>query len=399
MKCVKCGAEMKEGCVYCSVCGNEAQILPDYSVLEDEYLRSLLQEENQPSRQNQTHSEKQTKENGRHRKKNGGGRPDSKNDRRPNGARKKKNRTPIILVCCLLVVSIITGIAVKISIDHKNANSYEYQVTMAEKEMTDKNYESALTYYKRALSIKPQDIPVRLALTEIYMERQEYDSAMVLLMEIINLDKKNADAYSKLISIYEEKEDYESIAELADDITDKDILKLFEEYLVTSPVIYPADGTYDDFITVTILSMDKNDIYYTTDGSKPDKKNGILYRGDSIKLEEEGEYEFQAVCINDKGISSDVVAGYFEIEFQAPAYPEISPDGGRVFEETLVTMKAESNCSIYYTWDGTDPTKNSEKYQGPLEIPTGNNILSVLAVDNKTGLDSGVYRTNFIYYP
>ena len=45
MKCAKCGAEIKEGCIYCSVCGNAVQIVPDYSVLEDDYLRSLLKEE------------------------------------------------------------------------------------------------------------------------------------------------------------------------------------------------------------------------------------------------------------------------------------------------------------------------------------------------------------------
>ena len=39
MKCAKCGAEIKEGCIYCSVCGNAVQIVPDYSVLEDDYLR------------------------------------------------------------------------------------------------------------------------------------------------------------------------------------------------------------------------------------------------------------------------------------------------------------------------------------------------------------------------
>ena len=35
----------------------------------------------------------------------------------------------------------------------------------------------------------------------------------------------------------------------------------------------------------------------------------------------------------------------------------------------------------------------------PFEVPEGNNVLSVLVVDKKTGLDSGVYRANFIYYP
>ena len=32
MKCANCGAEIKLGCVYCSVCGKEAQIVPDYNV-------------------------------------------------------------------------------------------------------------------------------------------------------------------------------------------------------------------------------------------------------------------------------------------------------------------------------------------------------------------------------
>ena len=42
MKCAKCGAELKEGCLYCSVCGHEAQMVNGYSVLEEDYLKALL---------------------------------------------------------------------------------------------------------------------------------------------------------------------------------------------------------------------------------------------------------------------------------------------------------------------------------------------------------------------
>ena len=45
MKCANCGAEIKLGCVYCSVCGKEAQIVPDYNVEED-ILKELLEEYN-----------------------------------------------------------------------------------------------------------------------------------------------------------------------------------------------------------------------------------------------------------------------------------------------------------------------------------------------------------------
>ena len=42
MKCANCGAEIRVGCVYCPVCGKEAQIVSDYNILEDDYLDSLL---------------------------------------------------------------------------------------------------------------------------------------------------------------------------------------------------------------------------------------------------------------------------------------------------------------------------------------------------------------------
>ncbi len=64
----------------------------------------------------------------------------------------------------------------------------------------------------------------------------------------------------------------------------------------------------------------------------------------------------------------------------------MSPDGGRFYEPTLVALTAEDGCSIYYTWDGTDPTTASARYTEPFEVPEGNNVLSVLVVDKKTGL-------------
>ena len=47
MKCAKCGAEIRPGCVYCSNCGQEAQIVTEINILEDDLLRSMLEEEEQ----------------------------------------------------------------------------------------------------------------------------------------------------------------------------------------------------------------------------------------------------------------------------------------------------------------------------------------------------------------
>ena len=35
MKCENCGAELREGSVYCMVCGKPVQIVPDYNAFDD----------------------------------------------------------------------------------------------------------------------------------------------------------------------------------------------------------------------------------------------------------------------------------------------------------------------------------------------------------------------------
>ena len=45
MKCSKCGAEIDAGSVFCKKCGEPVQMVPDYNILEDDFLISLLEEE------------------------------------------------------------------------------------------------------------------------------------------------------------------------------------------------------------------------------------------------------------------------------------------------------------------------------------------------------------------
>lgn len=402
MKCVKCGAELKEGRVYCSVCGNESKIGPDYSVLEDDYLRALLREEELP-RENvslSVHKAADSQKTGKAPRSEASAQVTG-NGKKPASKKKKNSRVPMLAAGCLLVLAILLVVFLKLWVDHRNANSYDYQVRAAKQEMIDRDYENALHYYKTALSLRPDDVQVRLAMAEIYIEKEEYDAAAVLLMEVIDLDAQNKTAYEELIGIYEEKEDYESIAALADGVDDIEILGLFTDYLVAVPVFSPVSGEYDEYLTVELTSLEDFDIYYTLNGKDPDTKNGTRYdeKKDGIVLDEAGSYTIRAVCVNDKGILSEIAEAEYEISVSPPAFATVSPDGGQIDTATTVTMEAEENCSIYYTWDGTDPTEASLKYEGPVEIPTGNTVLSVLVVNDQTGLNSGVYRTNFIYYP
>lgn len=376
MKCAKCGAELKEGCLYCSVCGHEAQMVNGYSVLEEDYLKALLTDEASKDTSSEETENQKKKAEGHH---------------------KKKKQTPWIVLGCVAAVVAVIAIGAIAYVRYQNNNSYDYQIEMAEKELVDLNYEKALSYYKNALTLSPNDINARAAMAEIYLARKEYDSALVLEMEIINLDKKNKEAYQGLITIYEAKGQYDKITELASTVTDTDLLELFSGYIVAEPFFYPDEGTYDVYTEVTIFSIEECDIYYTLDESDP-KKNGILYTDAGIELDDVGKYTIKAVCKNDKGIYSDVVTCKYKTEAKAPDYPEVTPDGGTMDDITFVVITADEGCSIYYTWDGTDPTDTSARYTEPIEVPEGNNILSIIVVNDKTKLTSEIYRTNFIYH-
>ena len=69
MKCAKCGAELKEGCLYCSVCGHEAQMVNGYSVLEEDYLKALLTDEASKDTSSEETENQKKKAEGHHKKK------------------------------------------------------------------------------------------------------------------------------------------------------------------------------------------------------------------------------------------------------------------------------------------------------------------------------------------
>lgn len=377
MKCVKCGSELQDGSLICRECGTEAEIVPDYTVLEDDYLRAILDgTDSTPDiavRQEKLKEKKQRE------------------------SKEKQKRTIVILSLTAVIVLVLLAFLIKISIDNKNASSYDYQVEKAEEALLNGETDRAVTYYENALVLSPEDVDVRLKLAKIYMAQRDYDAAMILYLEAIGLDPDNVDAYKNLISIYDSEGSMDEIVALSAGVTNAEILELFANYTVLPPVFNYESGTYESYIKITLTSEDGIEIYYTTDGSDP-SVDGSLYT-DPISLNKIKDYEIRAVCVNDKGIYSDVAVAHYSIDIPKPDMPVVTPDGGDYTEETFISIEVPEGCSAYYTWDGTDPNVNSAVYAEPFAIPEGNNVLSVLIIDNTTEKLSDIYRQYYTYYP
>lgn len=384
MKCIYCGNELKEGSLFCPCCGKEVQIVPDYNIYDDDYLKAVLAQENADTDAfadvNGTKAVNKA----------------SSENRKKKPKNSKKQKIIIASVIGVIAVLVIVLILVGMSIRKSHDNSFDYQVEMAEKAYDSGDIDEAIAYYEKALALDKDNIEVRLTLAEIYMEQKDDDSALVLYQEVIQADNKNRTACQNLIAIYEEQNNTDAILALSEAVDDS-LKDMFSDYMVTPPDFSIEGGNYETAQSVELSTSGDYSIYYTIDGSDPIEK-GIIYSG-PIELNENNKtYMLKAVCRNEKEVYSDVVSNEYTIQIPAPDMPIVTPDGGDFGVETSVTVTVPDGCSAYYTWDGSTPNVTSKRYSGPITVPEGNNVLSVIIIDNRTNLCSDTYRGNFIYY-
>lgn len=386
MKCIYCGKELAEGELFCPACGKAVQIVPDYNVYDDDYLKEVLAQE-KPKKPTSTSTGRNP----------ASGISSAKNSDNGKNPKQKKKQMMIIggviaIICVLILVLVLVGVGIQ----KNHANSFDYQVSLAEEAYKKGNMDDAITYYENALSLDKNNIEVRLVLAEIYEKQKNDDAALVLYQEVLKIDSANRDACKGLIAIYEKQKNYDAIIELSDAV-DSSLADLFTDYQVQEPKFSIEPGVYDGEQTLVLSSDAGDSVFYTMDGSDPTEK-GLMYTNPIALDENNHTYMIKAVCMNEKNIYSDVITNQYQIKIPAPDIPIVTPDGGDFGVETTVSVTVPDGCSAYYTWDGSTPTSASSRYSGPLTIPEGNNVLSVIIIDNKTLLSSEIYRGNFIYY-
>lgn len=377
MVCSKCGAFLEEGYVYCPKCGKEAQIVSEKNLLEDDLLLGMMDEGEVSKKKSQDFDRT-----GKHPQ----GRPDHE--------REKKVRQKLIFWIVLLVLAVA---AVFGCVMYHQNHSVDHLLTKAKEQNSQKHYQEALGYLDRIFAMDEDQPDALLLAGEIHTVMNNYEQAEAQLLAVLAQDPLCEDAYRCLIEIYEDQDDEESILALMAQVTDADILALFESYIVEAPQIDTAGGSYSEYITVEISAAKRGlEIYYTLDGSVPTKED-TRYE-DPIEIDSQGKTKLRAVCMNAEGKYSEVVSETYQIELDAPDMPEVSPDGGRFLAESYVTVTVPKGTDVYYTWDGSEPNEDSDEYTEPILIPEGNNILSLIAVD-ENGMKSTVLKCNYIYYP
>lgn len=375
MKCSHCGSEIKVGSIYCKACGRAAQIVPDYNLLENDILTSILEDkdvEDDAAKNGETEGEKADLQKGRRR------------------CKKKSVRRTVLLAVALIVVCIVAGAGLYL-------NSYGYHMRTGKYLDQEKSYQEALEHFLKALERRGNDAEaLAWAGHESYLLK-DYSAAEDYLLRAVAGDSANKQAYLDLIRLYLATADYDKLEQLRDTSDHADIAALFDEYMIIPPTFSVAGGKFTDDVLLELYSSENDEIFFTLDGSNPTGGSGILYQ-EPIELID-GTTTVKAACKNKAGEFSRIMEQQYQIAYERPAYPKVTPMQGTFETPTKITMETEGEGSrIYYTWDGSTPTSASNLYSGPIDVPEGNNVLSILVID-KHGLCSDILKCNYKFLP
>lgn len=364
MKCPNCGAEMKEGHLYCENCGEDIHIVPDFEPeLErniEQNLEHILDEVQQPDQSTKKFSEEQ----------------------------KKKLQEWIVVGIATLVV--IFGVTILFQ-----SFSVEYQITQARQATTKGKYEKAIRHYTRAMELDKFNVDLKFELAEVYFlknDKTEYEYWLLSIVEDAGTDAEQLEsAYGKLIAVYRARGEYQAINDMLLNCQSDSIKATYHGYLAEPPQFSVASGEYSEVQALKLTVTGKGTIYYTTNGSVPDETSEHYT---APILLENGNYEINAVFVNENGVYSDVAGAEYHIDVEELEAPEINVDGGEYSSPLYITVMNDTE-NIYYTTDGSVPTMDSMRYTEPIPMPLG--VTSFKFARLETGRTSMVVERTYTF--
>ena len=224
----------------------------------------------------------------------------------------------------------------------------------------------------RAYELNPEDTDVLFLLAESYYEKNNKIEYEFYLRKIITnpaaTNEQLESAYIKLIGIYKDRKDYETINEILSGEDAGRMQTLFQKFTASPPQFSINPGTYDSAQYLKMTSVGNGNVYYTLNGTTPSEKSMVY---SAPILLDSGDYYIEAVFVNEYGVESEVSSGEFHIVSQVVEAPRLNTDSGEYTYPVEISVLNENDDNIYYTTNGTNPTIESNVYNGAIPMPLG----------------------------
>ena len=333
MKCPNCGAQMKEGRLYCEKCGTEVQIVPDFEPELENSIHTTLSNVATEITEPPVEPPKKTE---------------------------RKKRWFWLLPAALL--GLIAGIV--IALHYVPGYQYNRGVACLERQQ----YQEAEKRLLRAVSLSPNNVSYLNRLSGCYYLMGEWEKAKEVCLKTIELEGSNEEAYRRLVLLYEKNKDYEAINTLIQSCSDREIRSRYGDYLADPPTFDPAGGLYYQKQNVKLIGNAAGTVYYTLDGATPTEESDVYTAPVAM---ESGSHVLKAFFVNAYGVKSDVVTENYYIDVTVPTAPTVTPASGEYAYPTQIEVDLPEEGTVYYTTDGSQPDANSQVYENPIWMPVG----------------------------
>ena len=369
MNCPKCGKELLDGRLYCEHCGGEINLGPEFEAEIEQSMAESIQ---------------------------GLAEEVSVKTEEAAAPTKKKKRS----ILFFLIGSFFTIVVFVLSTLFSGGMtiwkcSTFFQEKLVDQYLEEGAYVEAISYMNSVIEKAPDNVRYQFKLSEIYLEQGKAGSALEIYKSVVEDAKYTLDeqisAVEYIIKYYAEVENYQGIAEYLETLQDENIKMAFMEYMFGTVEFNRPEGTYATMITLKLSTDGIGTIYYTTDGTEPNESSQVFQN--TIFLEP-GDNVISAVFINDYGVASQVVTKNYFIESRKVSPPEILTYSGSYNCPVKIQIASSPDSTVYYTDDGSIPTRNSKKYTGEFYIPTGKSVFKFVAI-GYTGDSSDVITRNF----
>lgn len=376
MKCPGCGAQLKQGYLYCEKCGEEIRIVPDFEPeIENSIIETLsaVAEDVGPVEKTQAEVTE----------------TDEEETFVVESSKNVGKRIFFALILFVIFAACVYYFGISKTVAHQD-NYLEQQIENAQREYNQKNYKEAAEFYANALKLE-QTAELLISYADCLYELGETEQAMSNYYAAIDLEPDNEMAYARIIAMYEADDEYEEIYKLLTLSGNEKIQAEFHNYMAVNPEFSYEGGTYTQVVPLKITAATTGDLYYTLNGTDP-MTNGILYTA-PIFLKS-GSYHVKAVYINNYGICSDVVEAEYIIEGTQPEEPQVALESGQYTLPQMISVVVPEGCIVYYSTDGSIPDEHSFIYGEPIPMKEGVTNYRFVAL-SKEGVYSEVVARSY----
>lgn len=424
MICSKCGAECNDNLAFCLECGNPLQLMADFNLIEKELANNIgaFMDELDNEQQEEFEIEDDMKtidmpldeidmelkivdiNRGTSKVENIQDtdilfEEDDEDEqdiapvytprKRPNRKKKKNNKKIFILIGALVTVAIAILVAVLVIFGKGNnkakevTKDFKYYYELAEENLNKSNLDDASNNVLQALEKAKSDediLKARLLMKSIY-EEQKYtgDFYMENLEKLYELGEDSQENASILLKYYANKKNAVGLLNMFDLVSEEVARECLGEQFIEKPEVSLPSGEYKNVINVDIKADKNSTIYYAIYKSGEEVRYEEYTR--TIEVLDLGDFTLSTYSVDINGmISYKAVCNYKIVEGEMTG-PTVTPAAGTYKEPTVITVEVPKGGKVYYTYDGTEPTKDSTLYKEPVEMLKGVHTFKAISVD------------------